>query len=241
MFWLPIVRGLVLPAHVEPRVTRPAGHRPTEGTIDRPVAPTPVCYGRAVPPPQALVVVLAAGSMFTYVSLASVMRRQAIARGRRSIAHAGGLARWLPVFLFVPYVVIGVRPGPELDVADPLRWLGVALVLAGPAFAFWSARTLGRHFDMEVEVHEGHEVVDRGPFAIVRHPIYLGIAIHFIGACLATGNGLLIAGTVLATFPALYLRAAAEERLLRESLGPAYDAYARRVPMLIPRPFRTGA
>ena len=68
--------------------------------------------------------------------------------------------------------------------------------------------------------------------------MYLGIAIHFIGACLATGNVLLILGTVLATFPALYLRAAAEEHLLRESLGPAYEAYAQRVPMLIPVPFR---
>jgi len=60
------------------------------------------------------------------------------------------------------------------------------------------------------------------------------LAVHFVGACLATGNLLLIAGTLLGTFPALYLRASAEERLLRETLGPAYDAYARRVPMLVP-------
>jgi protein-S-isoprenylcysteine O-methyltransferase Ste14 len=94
---------------------------------------------------------------------------------------------------------------------------------------------------MEVEVHEGHEVVDRGPFAIVRHPVYFGLAVHFIGACLATGNLLLIAGTLFGTFPALYVRASAEERLLRESLGPAYDAYARRVPMLIPGRLRRAA
>ncbi|HEV2011454.1 MAG TPA: isoprenylcysteine carboxylmethyltransferase family protein, partial [Candidatus Limnocylindria bacterium] len=95
-------------------------------------------------------------------------------------------------------------------------------------------RTLGRHFDMEVEVHEGHEVVDRGPFAIVRHPVYFGLAVHLIGTCLATGNGLLIAGTLLGAFPALYVRAAAEERLLRKALGPAYGRYAECVPMLIP-------
>ena len=189
------------------------------------------------PPPQALVTLVAAGSMLTYLSLASAIRRKAIDRGRQSIARASGLARWLPFFIFVPYLVIGVRQGPELDAPAGLRWLGVALVIAGPAFSNWSAQTLGRHFDLEVEVHGGHEVIDRGPYRIVRHPVYLGIAIHFIGACLATGNLLLIAGTLLVTFPALYLRAAAEERLLRESLGPAYDAYARRVPMLIPLRF----
>ena len=83
-------------------------------------------------------------------------------------------------------------------------------------------------------MHEGHEVVDRGPFAIVRHPVYLGLGVHLLGACLATGNAALIAGTLLGAYPALYIRAAAEEQLLRSTLGVAYDAYARRVPMLIP-------
>jgi protein-S-isoprenylcysteine O-methyltransferase Ste14 len=192
------------------------------------------------PPPQALVTLVAAGSMLTYLSLASAIRRKAIDRGRQSIARASGLARWLPFFIFVPYLVIGMRQGPELDLPTWLRWIGLLLVLAGPAFSSWSAHTLGRHFDLEVEVHGGHEVIDRGPYRIVRHPVYLGIAIHFIGACLATGNLLLSAGTLFVTFPALYLRAAVEERLLRESLGAAYDAYARRVPMLIPLWFGSG-
>ncbi|HSW94896.1 MAG TPA: isoprenylcysteine carboxylmethyltransferase family protein [Patescibacteria group bacterium] len=159
-----------------------------------------------------------------------------VSPGRRRIRRGGTVAQLLPAFVWVPYVVIALRPGPELPVPDAARWIGLALIVGGIAFSIWAARTLGRHFDMEVEVHEGHEVVDRGPFAIVRHPVYLGLAVHFIGACLATGNWLLIAGTLLGTFPALYVRAAAEERLLRESLGPAYDAYAHRVPMLVPVP-----
>jgi protein-S-isoprenylcysteine O-methyltransferase Ste14 len=186
------------------------------------------------PPPQAVVTFVAAVSMFAYLSLASAIRRRALDRGRTTIARASGLARWLPLFIFVPYLVIGVRQGPEVDLPIAVRWLGLGLVVAGPAFSFWSAATLGRHFDLEVEVHGGHEIIDRGPYRIVRHPVYLGFAIHFVGACLATGNGLLIAGTLLVTFPALYLRAATEERLLRERLGPAYDAYARRVGMLVP-------
>jgi protein-S-isoprenylcysteine O-methyltransferase Ste14 len=191
----------------------------------------------AVNPSPVLVTLVAAGSMLAYLSLASGIRRRALDRGRTSVARAGGLARWLPFFIFVPYLVIGVRMGPEVDVPTAVRWIGLALVVAGPAFSFWSASTLGRHFDLDVEVHGGHEIIDTGPYRIVRHPVYLGIAVHFVGGCLATGNGLLIAGTVLATFPALYLRAAAEERLLRASLGPAYDAYARRVPMLVPLRF----
>jgi protein-S-isoprenylcysteine O-methyltransferase Ste14 len=172
--------------------------------------------------------------MLAYLVLAGGIRRRALGRGRQSVARAGGLARWLPLLIFVPYLVMWIAPGPELDVPALLRWVGLGLVVVGPAFSYWSARTLGAHFDLDVEVHGGHEVVAHGPYRIVRHPVYLGIAIHFIGACLATGNLLLVAGTVLLTFPALYVRASAEERLLRDSLGPAYDAYARRVPMLVP-------
>jgi len=190
-----------------------------------------------VNPPPVVVTLVAAGSMLAYLYLASAIRRKALSGGRESIARASGPARWLPFFIFVPYLVIALRPGPALDLPDAVRWLGLALVVAGPAFSFWSAATLGAHFDLDVEVHGGHEIIDRGPYRIVRHPVYLGIAIHFIGACLATGNILLVVGTLLVTFPALYLRAAAEESLLRESLGPAYDAYARRVPMLVPRRF----
>lgn len=185
-------------------------------------------------PPHALVTFVAVVSIGTYLALAVGIRRRAIDRGRTSVARAGGLAEWLPYLIFVPYLVIGVRQGPEVDVPTALRWIGLALVVAGPAFSYWSAATLGRHFDLDVEVHGGHEIVVSGPYRIVRHPVYLGFAIHFIGACLATGNGLLIAGTLLVTFPALYLRARTEEGLLRQSLGPAYDAYARHVPMLIP-------
>jgi protein-S-isoprenylcysteine O-methyltransferase Ste14 len=187
-----------------------------------------------VSPSQGLVTIVAILSIGAYLTLAAAIRRRAIDRGRTSVARAGGLAQWLPFGIVVPYLVIGVRQGPELDVPTALRWIGLALVVAGPAFSYWSASTLGRHFDLDVEVHGGHEIVVSGPYRIVRHPVYLGFAIHFIGACLATGNGLLIAGTVLVTFPALYLRAWTEEGLLRKSLGSAYDAYARHVPMLVP-------
>lgn len=157
-------------------------------------------------------------------------------RGRRgpSLVERGGLARWLPLFVWVPYVVVWTRPGPEIPVAAPLVLLGLALAVAGPAFAIWAAATLGRHFHVEVQVHRGHEVVRAGPYGLVRHPIYSGLALHFIGACLATGNLVLLAGTLFAALPGLYLRARAEEELLRAELGEPYERYMREVPMLVP-------
>lgn len=181
-----------------------------------------------------LVAAVTIASFLAYVAVAVTTRRRSIRARGPSVRRAGGLASALPYFVPVPYLVIALRPGPEIAVAEPLRWLGLAIVVAGVAFAGWAALTLGRHFDMDVELHAGHEVVRRGPYAIVRHPVYSGLLLHFAGACFATGNLGLIAGTLLVSAPAFYLRARREEALLRSELGAAYDEYAREVPMLVP-------
>jgi protein-S-isoprenylcysteine O-methyltransferase Ste14 len=134
----------------------------------------------------------------------------------------------------VPYVVVFFRFGPGIDLEEPLRLCGAALSALGIGLSIWAIVTLGRHYDLLLEVHAGHELVRGGPYALVRHPVYSGLALHFIGACVATGSILLILGTLLVTLPAFYTRARSEERLLREEFGPEYDRYARAVPMLIP-------
>lgn len=181
-----------------------------------------------------LVAVVVTGAFVVYLVVAQLARSRGIRARGRTTDRARGFAQLSPTFVFVPYLAVIARPRPELPFPDEVRWVGLGLAVTGVAFALRAMRTLGRHFDLELEVHEGHEVIERGPYAVVRHPIYTGLALHFIGACLATGNLLLVAVTLGASFPAFYLRATAEERLLSGRLGPAYAAYARRVPMLIP-------
>ena len=177
---------------------------------------------------------VAIAAIVGYLALALAVRRRSLRARGPSLRREGGAAAWLPYFIPVPYVVIALRPGPELAVPDPLRWIGLALVVAGAVFSAWAALTLGRHFDVDVEVHSGHEVVRHGPYAFVRHPVYSGLAVHLLGACLATGNLLMLAGTLLLANPAFHHRASVEERLLRSELGAAYDGYARDVGMLVP-------
>ena len=172
---------------------------------------------------------------------AQFAQRRALARRGATLRTAGGFAALVPYFFWVPYVVIWLRPGPEIAIPEALRWLGVGLTDLGIAFSLWAMLTLGRHYDLVLEVHEGHELVRRGPYALVRHPVYTGLALHFAGACLATGNLLLIAGTLLVSYPSFYARVRAEERLLRGQFGADYEAYAREVPMLLPRLSGRGA
>jgi protein-S-isoprenylcysteine O-methyltransferase Ste14 len=178
------------------------------------------------------VVAIAAGLVF--IASAQVARGRAVARRGASVRVAAGIAQWLPYFFSVPYVVIGRRIGPEVEVDDAARAIGLVVCAGGVGVALWAIATLGRHYDLVLEIHAGHEIVRTGPFSLVRHPVYTGLALHFIGACLATGNVLLSAGTLLVTLPTFWIRARAEEALLRERFGAEYDRYAREVPMLLP-------
>jgi protein-S-isoprenylcysteine O-methyltransferase Ste14 len=178
----------------------------------------------------------AVGGGLLFIVSAQIAQRRALARRGATLRTAGGLAALVPYFFWVPYIVIWLRPGPEVAIPEALQWLGVAATLLGIAFSLWAMMALGRHYDLVLEVHEDHELVRRGPYRVVRHPVYTGLGLHFAGVCLATGNVLLVVGTLLVTYPAFYLRAHAEERLLREQFGAQYENYAREVPMLLPLP-----
>jgi protein-S-isoprenylcysteine O-methyltransferase Ste14 len=81
---------------------------------------------------------------------------------------------------------------------------------------------------------EGHRVVDTGPYAIVRHPIYTGVITAALATMVLRGTQLAIAGAALLAI-GYVLKGRLEERFLRAELGAeAYDAYARKTAMLIP-------
>src|SRR5436190_590691 len=178
--------------------------------------------------------VVSVAAIVTFMLVAQLSRIRGVARRGETVARSRGLAHYVAYFFVVPYLVIAARPGPEVAIPESIRWFGLALIVLGIGFALWAIATLGRHYDLELEIHRDHELVRTGPYRFARHPVYTGLGLHFAGACLATGNLVLIAGTLLVTFPALYLRAKTEERLLRGRFGAAYDEYTRQVGMFVP-------
>ena len=173
-------------------------------------------------------------SGIAFIVTAQIARSRAVAERGASVRVAVGIAQLLPYFFWVPYVVVALHVGPEILLLDAVRGTGIVLTVGGVALSLWSIATLGRHYDLVLEIHAGHQLVRRGPFMWTRHPVYTGLILHFIGACLATGNLLLSAGTIFVTIPAFIARVRAEERLLREEFGAEYDRYADEVPMLVP-------
>ena len=123
-------------------------------------------------------------------------------------------------------------------IAETVGWLLLGVVIAGLAFAWWARVHLGRLWSGRVTRKEGHRVVDTGPYALVRHPIYTGVILSALATGIAETRILALLGAVVIAI-GFSLRARLEERFLAAELGPAYEAYAKRVPMLIPFHLRT--
>lgn len=105
---------------------------------------------------------------------------------------------------------------------------GVGLLLVAAAFLVtWRAFAANSFAATTVAVQPGQQVADRGPYALVRHPIYAGAILFFVGAPLMLGSWLGLLAAPLFVL-AIGRRALAEERLLTESL-PGYRDYAARV------------
>lgn len=112
--------------------------------------------------------------------------------------------------------------------------VGALLTAAGLFFSVWARAHIGRNWSGIVTIKEDHELVTNGPYAIVRHPIYTGLLLAFIGSALARGEwrGVLAVAIVLV---ALLRKLGVEERFMQQQFGDAYRQYASRVPALVPR------
>jgi protein-S-isoprenylcysteine O-methyltransferase Ste14 len=117
---------------------------------------------------------------------------------------------------------------------EALCWVAVALVAAGFAFTWWARVTLGDLWSSAVTRKEGHVLVERGPYRLVRHPIYTGLILAMLATVAEVGTFASLLGAGLMIF-GFWLKARLEERFLGPTLGEAvYDGYRRRTPMLVP-------
>jgi protein-S-isoprenylcysteine O-methyltransferase Ste14 len=112
-------------------------------------------------------------------------------------------------------------------------WLGAAVSIAGLLFAVWAREHLGRNWSRSVTIKKDHELITTGPYAIVRHPIYTGILIGFIGMAIAISQ---VRGFIVFVliFVAFWMKFRLEEQWMRSQFGETYATYARHTAALVP-------
>ena len=112
-------------------------------------------------------------------------------------------------------------------------WIGAVLTAAGLSFAIWARAHLGRNWSGTITIKVDHELITGGPYAIVRHPIYTGMLLGFVGSAIAVGGWRGVLAVALAAW-AIWRRVRLEEAAMRQQFGARYEQYSKRVPALIP-------
>ena len=115
----------------------------------------------------------------------------------------------------------------------PTALAAAALCLIGLAFAVWARVTLGRNWSGVVTLKEGHELIERGPYRFVRHPIYTGILTMFFATALALEHLAGFAATLL-MFASFWIKLRDEEKLMLQQFPGQYSAYRQCTRRIIP-------
>lgn len=187
------------------------------------------------------------GGAFAYFTLAAIFygiwrgtQRQA---GRTSGRTPGWLrSKWfylITTLIFFGISAWGWQPLP-LAFSTPAR---IALLASGAAFYFpglslmlWGRLSLGRHYFVSTgtgaQLFQGQPLITHGPYALVRHPMYLGLMAASIGSLLLYQTWTALLYTVFSPF--ILLRARREEQALAAEFGESWHEYCNRVPMLFP-------
>jgi protein-S-isoprenylcysteine O-methyltransferase Ste14 len=127
-----------------------------------------------------------------------------------------------------PVAVLSGVPGIVFSVFT----VGLA---AGSAWLIETAiRTLGKQWAMRARLVEGHKLITDGPYAYIRNPIYTGMLGMLIATGLATEHFIALIPAAFVFAVGMVIRVRSEERLLHDAFGEEFEAYARRVPAVLP-------
>ncbi len=188
--------------------------------------------------------VLFGGLIVMQVYFASRVRRagERVAADRKAIEREEwgyAVVRAIGSLSLITFLVLfGINP-PWMGVLsvplpDWLRWAGVALGAVSFVLYGWSQATLGRAWSPHLQTREKHGLVTTGPYARIRHPIYLALLGFLTGIVLVTANLFFIA-LLLVSIVVLALRIPKEEQMMIEEFGDEYRAYIQRTGGLLPK------
>jgi protein-S-isoprenylcysteine O-methyltransferase Ste14 len=174
--------------------------------------------------------------LFALYWLVSALKRKKTKK-RESIAHR--LAYILPIIVAF-YVLYDPRTHWEwlgtyfVPHTLAAQWAGVAVMVFGLGIACWARVHLGTNWSGVVTLKEGHELIRTGPYRNIRHPIYTGILIAFLGHAIVGGQvrGLIGMAVVWLSF---FMKARREEKFLAQECGPKFDEHTQHTGMFLPK------
>ncbi len=126
-----------------------------------------------------------------------------------------------------------VRSQGSLYESSTQNMVGLMLIVIGFVIIIVAQITLWKYYSSTLVIKENHQLITHGIYRFVRHPIYLGNIIVFLGIAVYVSSlyGFLI---MLGLIPVFLVRIRMEERLLIEEFGDRYRTYKKKTRKLVP-------
>jgi protein-S-isoprenylcysteine O-methyltransferase Ste14 len=125
---------------------------------------------------------------------------------------------------------LSARVWPSSPICDALS---IAAALGGLAVAIWARVTLSGNWSASITLKAEHELIERGPYRWVRHPIYTGILLLILANVLMVGRRASVLGLLLLIL-AYWRKWRIEERLMTSHFGARYASYRTRSGAVVP-------
>ncbi len=113
--------------------------------------------------------------------------------------------------------------------------LGITLIF-GAVLVFWRAHTdLGLNWSPTLEIREKHELITRGIYGAIRHPMYASQLLWSLAQTLLLQNWIVGFSSLIVFVPFYVMRVRAEEQLMLEQFGDQYRSYMQKVGGVFPK------
>ena len=137
------------------------------------------------------------------------------------------------IFNLIPWPMSGLLTQRLTPESTAVVLGGAVLTAAGMLFSVWARLTLGRNWSGTVTIKQDHELIQRGPYRIVRHPIYTGMLLAMLGTAFIYGIARCFVGVPFVGL-AFWLKVQIEEQFMVQQFGAQYVHYRQQVRALIP-------
>ncbi len=146
---------------------------------------------------------------------------------------------WLPLILAVYLLGPDERFGNSLIKGNFVSntnftgVIGLSLSYIGLVIACWSRYLLGKNWSVSVQKKEDHELIKSGAYKLIRHPIYTGLILMFLGNAVIVGKWRGLLG-VFIVFISFWFKLKKEEKWLTDLFGNKYKEYMLKTKALVP-------
>jgi len=147
--------------------------------------------------------------------------------------------RFMLFFFLIAILVLYALNHPwmrALDFTLPewLRWVGFGIGLLSVTLLIWTELELGRQFSPQLQLRQDHQLITSGPYARIRHPLYVAIYVFGLSLALVSANWFFVAFFLL-SMVGLGWRVPKEEQMMLEQFGEEYRLYMERTRRYWPR------